>query len=219
MRILAVEDDKVIGDGIKAALQLEGYAVDWVETVESAKLALLAHTYEMLLLDIGLPDGSGLSLLSDIRDRKDSIPILILTAYDDIGHKVKGLDGGADDYLIKPFRLEELLARMRALHRRREGRTHPMLSSGTLVLDPASKQVTQQGQPIILGPREFAVLQALMEEPAAVLSRHQLEDRLYGWGMEVESNAIEAHISKLRKKLGKAAIETIKYVGYRLAQP
>lgn len=219
MRILVVEDDKIIGDGIKTALQLEGYAVDWVENVESATLALQTHAYEMLLLDIGLPDGSGLDLLARIRAQKNDIPILMLTAYDDVGYKVRGLDGGADDYLIKPFKLEELQARLRALHRRREGRSHPLLIAGTITLDPASKQVTQHGKLIILGPKEFAVLQALMEESTAVLSKHELEDKLYGWGMEVESNAIEAHISKLRKKLEKGTIETIKYVGYRLANP
>ncbi len=217
MRILVVEDDKIIGDGLTTALQLDGYAVDWVKNKESASLAFETHVYEMLLLDIGLPDGSGLDFLADVRARKNNIPILILTAYDSLTLKVRGLDCGADDYLIKPFKLEELQARLRALHRRREGRAQPLLKAGTIELDPASRRVSKAGKPINLGPREFAVLQALMEKPDKVLSKQALEDSLYGWGMEIESNSIEVHVSKLRKKLGKEAIETIKYVGYRLA--
>ncbi|MDA0782844.1 MAG: response regulator [Rickettsiales bacterium] len=222
MRILIVEDDKIIGDGLLTALQLEGYAVDWTEDKESAKLALKTNEYDMILydmilMDIGLPDGSGLDLLSEIRANKNGIPILMLTAYDKVNYKVQGLDAGADDYLIKPFKLDELKARIRALHRRREGIASPLLNVGDIELNPATKRVKKDGNDVPLGPKEFAILQLLMEKPDAVLSKQAIEDSMYGWGMEIESNTIEVHVSKLRKKLGKDIIETIKYVGYRLA--
>lgn len=217
MRILIVEDDKIIGDGLLTALQLEGYGADWTESKESAQLALKTNEYNMVLMDIGLPDGSGLDLLSEVRAQKNDIPILMLTAYDKVGYKVQGLDAGADDYLIKPFKLEELKARIRALHRRREGHVQPLFKAGDIELNPATKRVTKAGNEISLGPKEFTILQLLMEKPDEVLSKQAIEDSMYGWGMEIESNTIEVHVSKLRKKLGKDLIETIKYVGYRLA--
>jgi len=216
MRLLIVEDNKIIGDGLLVAMRLESYAVDWVKNRKSASQALAAHQYDMLLLDIGLPDGSGLDLLTEVRAKKDDIPILILTAYDDICDKIKGLDTGADDYLTKPFDLDELKARVRALHRRRDGHSNVQLVVGTIKLDISSRIVTVKDKPVHLGSKEFALLQILMENPGKVFSKQLLEDSLYGWGMEVESNTIEVHISKLRKKLGKATIETIKYVGYRI---
>lgn len=217
MRVLVVEDDKIIGDGLLTALKLEGYAVDWVEDKESATLAFETHEYDMLLMDIGLPDGSGLDLLAEIRASKSEVPILMLTAYDKTSYKVKGLDTGADDYLIKPFKLDELKARIRALHRRREGRSQPLLKAGDIELNPATKKVTLKSKDIALGPKEFAILQLLMEKPGEVLSKQAIEDSMYGWGMEIESNTIEVHVSKLRKKLGKDVIETIKNMGYRFA--
>ncbi len=217
MRILVVEDDKIIGDGLQTALKLEGYAVDWVEDKASATLVFETHEYDMLLMDIGLPDGSGLDLLVEIRAKKSEVPILMLTAYDKTSYKIKGLDLGADDYLIKPFKLDELKARIRALHRRWEGRSQPLLQVGDIELNPATKKVTLAKKDILLGPKEFVILQLLMEKPGEVLSKQVIEDNMYGWGMEIESNTIEVHVSKLRKKLGKDVIKTIKNMGYRCA--
>jgi two-component system response regulator QseB len=216
MRVLVVEDDRIIGDGIVQALGMEDYAVDWVEDVESAETALDTNEYEMLVLDIGLPDGSGLDVLRGMRLKKNDTPVLILTAYDDTSFKVKGLDSGADDYLIKPFKLEELLARMRALRRRAGGRGNPVLEVEDVVLDPSAQKVSKNGEVINIGPKEFAILHALMEKKGRVLSKAQLEDSLYGWDMEIESNTIEVHIHGLRKKLGKDFIETLRHVGYRI---
>jgi len=217
MRILVIEDDKIIGDGLLTALKLEGYAVDWVENKKFAILAFETHKYGMLLIDIGLPDGSGLDLLAEIRVKNGEVPILMLTAYDETNYKVEGLDLGADDYLIKPFKLEELKARIRALHRRSEGRSKPLLRAGSIELNPATKKVTIEGQPIQLGPKEFTILRLFMENPNEVLNKQVIEEHIYGWGMEIESNTIEVHVSKLRKKLGKDVIETIKNMGYRFA--
>lgn len=217
MRILVIEDDKIIGEGLLTALTLEGYAVDWVMDKASATLAFETHAYDMLLMDIGLPDGSGLDLLAEIRAKRSEVPILMLTAYDKINYKVRGLDLGADDYLIKPFRLDELKARIRALHRRREGRSQPLLRARHIELNPATKKVSLKGEDITLGPKEFAILQLLMEKPDEVLSKQVIEDSMYGWGMEIESNTIEVHVSRLRKKLGKDVIETVKNMGYRFA--
>lgn len=216
MRVLVVEDDKIIGDGISQALGMERYAADWVEDVESAETALMANNYEMVILDVGLPDGSGFDILKQLRAKKDDTPVIILTAYDDISYRVKGLDSGADDYLVKPFRLEELLARLRALRRRSEGHSNPVLQVGEIVLDPAANQVSRGGDPINLGPKEFAILHTLMEKSGRVVTKPQLEESLYGWDMEIESNTIEVHIHGLRKKLGKEFIETLRHVGYRV---
>lgn len=217
MRVLVVEDDKIIGDGLLTALKLEGYAVDWVKDKESATLAFETNEYDMLLLDIGLPDGSGLDFLSEVRKKASDVPILILTAFDDMDIKVKGLDAGADDYLIKPFELKELKARLRAVYRRKKGDSQPLLAIGSIVLDPASRKVMKDDRPVNLSTKEFVILQILMEKPNKVFSKQEIEDSLYGWDMEIESNTIEVHIYKLRKKLGKKMIETIKYVGYRFA--
>lgn len=216
MRVLIVEDDKIIGDGISQALLMENYATDWVEDVESAETALMTSEYEMLILDLGLPDGSGFDVLQRLRDRHDETPVLILTAYDDVSYRVKGLDAGADDYLVKPFKLEELKARMRALRRRSSGHRDPVLSLGSITLDPAANVVKQHGQEVNLGPKEFAILHTLMERKGKVVTKAQLEESLYGWDMEIESNTIEVHIHGLRKKLGKSCIETLRHVGYRM---
>ena len=216
MRVLLVEDDKIIGDGLCQGLRIEGYAMDWVEDKESAETALSANPYDMLILDIGLPDGSGIDLLNKLRQRQNTLPVLILTAYDDVSFKVSGLDAGADDYLVKPFELDELLARLRALRRRREGRAAPKLTAGDIVLDPAAKTVNKSGRQVDLGAKEFAILQLLLEKKGKFLSRAQIEDGLYGWDMEIESNTVEVHIHGLRKKLGKDLIRTIRSFGYKI---
>lgn len=217
MRILVVEDDKIIGDGLLTALTLDGYAVDWTEDVESATYAIETHEYDVILLDIGLPDGSGLDLLVKIRLNKNTTPILMLTAFDKSSYKIQGLDAGADDYLIKPFKLAELKARIRALHRRSEGRSQPQISLNNIEINPATKKVTLSGKDIPLGPKEFEILLLLMENPNKVLSKRKIEDGIYGWGMEIESNTIEVHISKIRKKFGRTVVETVKNMGYRFA--
>ena len=217
MRILVVEDDLIIGDGLLIALQLEGYAVDWTEDKESARLAMDTHKYDMLLLDIGLPDGSGLDLLAEVRGEKNNVPIIILTAFDRTSHKIQGLDAGADDYIVKPFKLKELQARIRSLHRRRNGRIQTLLRENNIELNPATYAVSLGGKTVKLGPKEFSILRILMENPNVILSKQQIEDALYGWGTEIESNTIEVHIYKLRKKIGKNAITTFKNQGYRLA--
>jgi two-component system response regulator QseB len=218
MRILVVEDDKIIGDGLVQGLLMDNYAVDWVETTASAYTALLTTPYDLLVLDIGLPDGSGLDVLTKLRREKSDVPVLILTAYDETPHKIKGLDLGADDYLIKPFDLDELRARIRALRRRANGRGTPVFISGNIVLDPSTHVVTQSDKPIKLSPKEFAILQALIEKPGRILSKAQIEDKLYGWNMETESNTVEVHIHGLRRKLGKDVVITVRHVGYQVAE-
>lgn len=217
MRVLVVEDDKVIGDGISQALEMEHYAADWVEDMESAETALMTNHYELVILDIGLPDGSGLDILKRMRGKQDETPVLVLTAYDDTAYRVKGLDSGADDYLVKPFKLEELFARLRAIRRRAGGHASPVLKAGAVTLDPAANRVTLYGEAVNLGPKEFSILHVLMEREGRIVSRAQLEESLYGWDMEIESNTIEVHIHGLRKKLGKDFIETVRHVGYRVA--
>ena len=218
MRILIVEDDKIIGDGLVQCLLMDNYAVDWVETKESAETALLTTPYDLLLLDIGLPDGSGLDVLKKLRRDKNDVPVLILTAYDETPHKVEGLDAGADDYLVKPFDLDELCARIRALQRRASGRGTPLFKSANIILAPATHKVTQAGETVRLGPKEFAILQTLMEKPGLILSKAQIQDKLYGWNMETESNTIEVHIHGIRRKLGKSAVITVRHVGYHVAE-
>jgi DNA-binding response OmpR family regulator len=218
MRILVVEDDKIIGDGLVQGLLMDNYAVDWVESKDSAETALLTTPYDLLLLDIGLPDGSGLDVLKKLRREKNDLPVLILTAYDETPHKIEGLDSSADDYLVKPFDLDELRARIRALQRRASGRGTPLFISGDIVLDPATHKVTLANTPVKLGPKEFAILQALMEKPGLILSKAQIQDKLYGWNMETESNTIEVHIHGLRRKLGKNAVITVRHVGYHVAE-
>jgi DNA-binding response OmpR family regulator len=216
MRLLLVEDDQVLGDGIRAGLAQAGYAVDWVEDGRAAELALSGETYDAVVLDLGLPRVPGLEVLRRLRERNDDTPVLVLTARDTVADRVAGLDRGADDYLIKPFDLDELHARIRALLRRRSGRAAPVLRHGGIVLDPAAHTVTRDGEPVMLSGREFAVLQTLLENAGRVLSRPRLEESLYGWGEEVESNTIEVHIHHLRKKLGAEAIRTVRGVGYMI---
>jgi DNA-binding response OmpR family regulator len=219
MRILLVEDDPMIGKTLQQALQQDGYAVDWVRDGEAGRAALAtgAEAYSLVLLDLGLPRKSGLELLKEVRRAGNRVRVLVVTARDAVADRVAGLDAGADDYLSKPFSLDELAARMRALLRRDIAREANLLRHGDLLLDPVAHAVSQAGRPVDLSAREFALLAALLERPGAALSKAQLEERLYPWGDEVESNAIEVHIHNLRKKLGADAIRTLRGVGYALA--
>jgi two-component system OmpR family response regulator/two-component system response regulator QseB len=218
MRILLVEDDSLLGDGVKAGLTQAGFSVDWVKDGVSAELALKDTRYTAAVLDLGLPRLSGLEVLKHMRARADPTPVLILTARDAIEDRVKGLDSGADDYMVKPFDLHELAARLRALLRRAVGQAAPALRIGALELDPAAHVVTYKGQPLDLAPREFAILHALMLNAGRVLTRDQLAERLYAWGEEIESNAIDVHIHHLRRKLSPECIRTVRGVGYLMAR-
>ncbi|WP_336056879.1 response regulator [Nitratireductor sp. CH_MIT9313-5] len=216
MRILVVEDDELLLDGLSVGLGLAGFTVDSVSRCDDALAALLAQKYDGVILDLMLPDGTGLDILSDLRKRGDETPVLLLTARDQVADRVAGLDAGADDYLGKPFDLEELAARMRAVVRRGKGRACGHLVWFDVELNPGSRTVTQDGSEISLTRREFALLASLMEQPRNVVAKSSLEETLYGWQEEVESNAVEVHIHKLRSKLGADFIETVRGVGYRL---
>jgi len=214
MRVLLVEDDEMIGESLREALRRQGFAADWVRDGRAADAALASERFDAVLLDLGLPQRSGLDVLKAARARGDATPVLVLTARDALADKVAGLDAGADDYLVKPFELDELLARLRAVVRRRAGRSSGALEVADLRLDPATHEVTRSGRAVVLSAREFALLQALMERPGAILSRAQLEDRLYGWGEELESNAISVYVHQLRRKLGDDLLHTVRGVGY-----
>ncbi|MBN7758646.1 response regulator [Nitratireductor aquimarinus] len=218
MRLLVVEDDPLLLDGLTVGLGLAGFAVDAVATCEDAFAALSAQAYEGVVLDLMLPDGSGLDVLSDLRRRGDATPVVLLTARDQVPDRIAGLDAGADDYVGKPFDLDELSARVRAAVRRGKGRSSATLAWGGVTLDPANQSVTRDGDPVILTRREFALLAALMERPESILSKPALEETIYGWQEEVESNAVEVHIHKLRSKLGSDFIKTVRGVGYRLRE-
>jgi two-component system response regulator QseB len=216
MRLLLVEDDAMIGEAVQSGLRQDGFVVDWVRDAEAGDAALRAEGYPLVLLDLGLPRKSGLEWLRELRARGNRTPVLILTARDSVADRVAGLDSGADDYLVKPFDLDELSARVRAIARRQAGRAEPLLRHGEVTLDPATRAVTFKGQPLVLSAREHALLSALLERPGAILSRAQLEQRLYGWGEEVESNTVEVHIHNLRRKLGSDFIRNVRGVGYTL---
>ena len=219
MRILLVEDDPMIGKTLQQALQQDGYAVDWVTDGESGRTAITTSqdAYVLVLLDLGLPRKGGLALLRELRREGNRVRVLVVTARDAVGDRVEGLDAGADDYLTKPFSLDELTARIRALLRRDVTREDNVLRHGDLALDTATHAVTKGGKVVDVSAREFALLAALLERPGAALSKTQLEERIYRWGDEVESNAVEVHIHNLRKKLGSEAIRTLRGVGYALA--
>jgi DNA-binding response OmpR family regulator len=219
MRVLLVEDDRMIGDSLRSALRGEGHAVDWVRDAQAAHGSLATEHFDLVLLDLGLPDGDGLPVLRALRARRDATPVIVLTARDAKGDRVAGLDAGADDYLVKPFEYDELAARMRAVARRHGGRAETVMQCGAVTLDPATRQVTRDGQPVLLSAREFAVLEALMQRPGALLSRAQLEDKLYGWGDAVESNAVSVYVHQLRRKLGADFIGTVRGVGYYVGRP
>ncbi len=219
MRVLLVEDDRMIAESLRTALRLEGHAVDWVRDVPAAQGSLATERFDLVLLDLGLPGGDGLAVLRTLRARRDDTPVIVLTARDATGDRVAGLDAGADDYLAKPFEYEELTARMRAVLRRHGGHGAPLMQCGAVTLDPATRQVTRDGAPVLLSAREFAVLEALMQRPGALLSRAQLEDKLYGWGDAVESNAVSVYVHQLRRKLGPDFIGTMRGVGYYVGRP
>jgi len=214
MRLLLVEDDSMIGDSVRQGLRQDGFTVDWVRDGLGAERALHNEVYELLVLDLGLPKKDGLDVLKTLRHRGNRIPVLILTARDTVADRVKGLDAGADDYLVKPFDLDELAARIRALLRRQSGRAEPAIQLGDLRLNPATREVTFQGKPLSLSAREFSLLEVFLDRPGIVLSREQLEEKLYGWGEEVESNAVEVYIHALRRKLGQDFIKNVRGVGY-----
>jgi two-component system OmpR family response regulator/two-component system response regulator QseB len=218
MRILLAEDDPQLGDGLTVGLRQDGYAVDWVKDGLAADLALKSETFDLLVLDLGLPRLPGMEVLARLRGRGQTLPVLILTARDATGDKIAGLDTGADDYVVKPIDLDELAARVRALARRTAGRAAPLLQHGDLVLDPAARQVTLAGTAVDLSAREFSLLQTLMENRGRVMTRTQLEASLYGWRDEPDSNALEVHIHHLRKKLGADLIKTLRGVGYMVAK-
>ncbi len=214
MRVLLVEDDRMIAKGLQTALRQDGYTVDGVSDGRSAAEALRTPGFDVVLLDLGLPERDGLDVLRELRGRGDATPVIIVTARDDIQSRIAGLDAGADDYIIKPFDLDEVAARMRSVLRRAAGRGDPCIRHRGIALNPISHAVERDGEPVLLSAHEFSVLEALLQRPGAVLSRAQLEDRLYGWGDAVESNAVEVYVHGLRRKLGSDAIRTLRGVGY-----
>lgn len=216
MRILLIEDDDMIGAAVRQGLLQSGFAVDWVSDGRAAELSLANGVYDLAILDLGLPRKDGMAILSALRGGGNSMPVLIASARDTVADRIAGLDAGADDFVLKPFDLDELVARVRALLRRHAGSGVPLLKCGALVLDPVRKIVTRDGTPVELSAMEFSVLEALMQRPGAVLSREKLEESVYGWGEEVASNAIEVHLHHLRRKVGPELIKNVRGVGYRV---
>jgi two-component system OmpR family response regulator len=218
MRVLLVEDDRMIAEAMALALREAAYAVDWVRDGQQALAALETQGYGLVLLDLGLPRKDGLEVLRQTRSRDNPVPLMIVTARDGVDERIRGLDLGADDYLLKPFAMGELLARMRAVLRRKGGQASPLLSNGAITLDPTTREARSAGIAALLSAREFALLQALLLRPGAILSRQELEDRIYGWNEEVESNAVEFLIHSLRKKLGSSAIKNVRGVGWMVSK-
>lgn len=218
MRILLIEDDSMIGKAVREGLVQAGFAVDWVTDGRAAELSLSSGAYDLAILDLGLPKKDGMALLAALRRLGNQLPVLIASARDTVQDRIAGLTAGADDYVLKPFDLDELVARVRAVLRRHAGSGSSLLMFGSLSLDPARRSVTQRGQPVELSAREFSVLEALMQRPGTVVSRQKLEEAVYSWGDEVGSNAIEVHLHYLRKKLGAAVIKNVRGVGYRVTE-
>jgi DNA-binding response OmpR family regulator len=216
MRILLAEDDSMLGDGLRAGLRQMGFQVDWVRDGVAAERELRAVDYAAAVLDLGLPGKDGMEVLQALRAARNTIPVLVLTARDAVPDRIRGLDAGADDYVLKPVDLHELAARLRSLVRRSHGVAQDMLQAGALSLDPSARQVTWMGEAIPLSTREFDLLHTLMRSAGRVLSREQLEQQMYSWGLEVESNTIEVHIHHLRRKLQADVIQTVRGVGYML---
>ncbi len=214
MRILLVEDDPMIGDAVQAALRQDAYAVDWLKDGRAAETALASERFDLVLLDLGLPGKEGIAVLHGMRQRRDQTPVIVITARDGIDDRIRGLDAGADDYVIKPFDLDELAARIRSALRRGAGLAEPALEVGGVRINPATREVTRDGRPVLLSAREYAIVEALMLRPGAILSRAQLEERMYSWGDEVESNTVEVHIHGIRRKLGAGFIQNVRGVGY-----
>lgn len=218
MRLLLVEDDRMVGEAVYRGLRQDGFSVDWIQDARAAETALGTERYDCVLLDLGLPNKDGIQVLRGLRAKKNDVPVVVVTARDAISDRVSGLDSGADDYVVKPFDLDELAARVRAVVRRREGRAQSEIQHGELTLNTSTREARYRGSAMPLSPREFAVLEALAARPGAILSRPQLEERIYGWGEEIESNAVEVFIHSLRKKLGAEFIRTVRGVGYMLAK-
>lgn len=219
MRLLLIEDDPMIGRALRQGLSEAGFTVDWVTDGRDAELALAQGIYRLAVLDLGLPGKDGMTVLRELRARREHLPVLVVTARDAIPDRIAGLNAGADDYVLKPFDLQELVARLQALLRRQSGSGHPLLECGGLVMDPTRREVRLDGQPVELSAREFSLLQALMQRPGTVLSREQLEDAIYGWNQEVGSNAVEVHLHHLRRKLGADTIRNVRGVGYKVVAP
>jgi two-component system OmpR family response regulator len=218
MRILLVEDDGMIGEAVRDALEDASCAVDWVRDGQQALTAIKTHAYEAVLLDLGLPKVDGFNVLNSIRAGDSGVPVIVITARDAVADRIYGLDSGADDYVLKPFEMTELMARLRAIVRRRAGASAPVMSNGVISLDPATHEARSTGAPVRLSGREFALFQALMMRPGAILSRSELEDRIYGWNEEVESNAVEFLIHSLRRKLGSDSITNVRGVGWMVSK-
>ena len=219
MRVLLIEDDEMIASGLQTGLRQAGYAADWMRDGRSATAALQSTTYDVVLLDLGLPQRHGLEILRELRRGGNSTPVIIVTARDERENRIAGLDAGADDYIVKPFDLDELMARVRSVLRRAAGRGDPRITHGDLCLDPATRTVEQRGIPVRLSAHEYSVLEALLQRPGTVLSRAQLEDRLYGWDEPIGSNAVEVYVHSLLRKLGSELIKTMRGVGYFVPKP
>jgi len=218
MRILFVEDDSVLGAAVRDQIVSGGHSVDWVQRLDAAQEALDVAAYDLILLDLMLPDGRGIAFLRRLRARGEVTPVIILTALDQVSDRIEGLNAGADDYLVKPFDLEELSARIGSVARRYSGNPNPLLTLGPLEIDLAARRILREGRPVSLTAREWALLEAFLARPGQLLSRAQLEDKLYAFDTEIDSNTIEVHVSRLRKKLGAAIIETERGLGYRLGR-
>lgn len=219
MRLLLVEDDSMVGAGLRQGLSQAGFTVDWVTDGIAAERALADGVYQLAVLDLGLPGKDGMTVLRELRARRQHLPVLVITARDAVPDRIAGLNAGADDYVLKPFDLDELVARLHALARRHAGSGTPLLECGGLSLDPSRRELRLHGQRIDLSAREFSLMQALMQRPGAVLSREQLEDAVYGWQQEVGSNAVEVHLHHLRRKLGADTIRNVRGVGYKVVAP
>ena len=219
MRILLIEDDRVLGTAVRDQIAADGQSVDWVTRLDAAADAVRTTPYDLILLDLMLPDGRGVGFLKSLRARGDATPLIILTALDQVSDRIEGLKAGADDYMVKPFDLAELSARIGSVARRYTGNPNPIVVHGPLEIDLAARRVARDGRPVQLTAREWALFEALLSRPGQLLSKAQLEDKLYAFDAEVESNTIEVHVSRLRKKLGPAVIETERGMGYRLGPP
>lgn len=216
MRVLLIEDDTILGAAVRDQIRADGHSVDWVTRLDEAGDHLASASYDLILLDLMLPDGRGIPFLRGLRAKRDVTPVIILTALDQISDRIEGLNAGADDYMVKPFDLSELTARLKAVARRYSGNPSPLIEIGDLSIDLAARRVTRAGKPVALTAREWVLFEAFVQRPRQLMSKAQLEERLYAFDAEVESNTIEVHVSRLRKKLGHQIIETVRGIGYRL---
>lgn len=219
MRVLLVEDDAMIGESVKASLILDNYIVDWVRDGRMVETAVCTEHFDVVLLDLGLPGKDGLQILKNLRQRKNGVPIIVVTARDAVDDRIRGLDAGADDYVMKPFDMKELGARIRSALRRSSGRAEPDITLAGVRLSPGAREIWRDDEPVYLSGKEYAIVEALMLRPGNILSKAQLEERMYGWGDEVESNALEVHIHAIRRKLGSEFIKNVRGVGYFIPKP